>query len=429
MPTYRTPGVYVEEVAGGTRPIQPQGTSVAAFVGTGGRRDAPIGVPTAIEDWSRFARMFLGDGPMTPLAHAVNGFFQNGGSRCYVLDVGPGGTLAGTARRPGLSALEEIDDIAMVAAPGFTDIASYETVLLHCEKLRDRVAILDAPLAVEDIMQLTVVGTASVTSPAAAGAHSDPAGAGGPAGSSSSPPAPSAPGGESDTPSIRSQGVAPRSSSYASYYTPWLNVTDLNTGQLVAAPPSGHVAGIWARTDSTRGVFKAPANEVVRGAVGLQYRVTPSEQAELNSAGVNVIRFFTSQGIRVWGARTIARDSEPEWKYLNLRRLFCMVEDSISRGTSWIVFEPNHEPLWAMIRRDVSAFLTLLWRDGALVGRTAAEAFFVKCDRETNTPESVDAGLVNTYVGLAGVKPAEFIVFKVSQFAGDTTQSEGSSSV
>lgn len=168
MPTYRTPGVYVEEVAGGTRPIEAQGTSVPAFVGTGGRSDAPIGVPTAIEDWSRFARVFLGDGPMTPLAHAVNGFFQNAGSRCYVLDVGPDGTLSGSARRPGLSALEEIDDIAMVAAPGFTDAASYEAVLLHCEKLRDRVAILDAPLEVADVMQLTVVGTASVTPPSAA---------------------------------------------------------------------------------------------------------------------------------------------------------------------------------------------------------------------------------------------------------------------
>ncbi|HEY8790061.1 MAG TPA: phage tail sheath subtilisin-like domain-containing protein [Actinopolymorphaceae bacterium] len=428
MPTYRTPGVYVEEVASGTRPIEAQGTSVPAFVGAGGRSDAPIGVPTAIEDWSRFARVFLGDGPMTPLAHAVNGFFQNAGSRCYVLDVGPDGTLSGSARRPGLSALEEIDDIAMVAAPGFTDPASYEAVLLHCEKLRDRVAILDAPLEVDDVMQLTVVGTATTSSPAGVARpavdHSDPAGAGGPAGSSSSPPA-----AEAGAGSVRSQGLAPRSSSYGSFYFPWLTVTDLNTGQLVAAPPSGHIAGIWARTDSTRGVFKAPANEVVRGAVGLQYRVTPSEQAELNSAGVNAIRFFTSQGIRVWGARTIARDSEPEWKYLNLRRLFCMVEDSISRGTSWIVFEPNDEPLWAMIRRDISAFLTLLWRDGALVGRTAAEAFFVKCDRESNPPEVVDAGQVITYIGLAGVKPAEFIVFKISQFAGDATQSEGSSSV
>jgi phage tail sheath protein FI len=426
MPTYRTPGVYVEEVAGGTRPIEAQGTSVPAFVGTGGRSDAPIGVPTAIEDWSRFARIFLGEGPMTPLAHAVNGFFQNGGSRCYVLDVGPDGTLSGSARRPGLSALEEIDDIAMIAAPGFTDQRSFETLILTCEKRRDCVAILDAPLEVDDVMQLTVVGTEPISSPGAAprpaGDHSDPAGAGGPAGSSSSPP-------EADAPSVRSQGLAPRSSSYASFYFPWLNVIDLNTGELVAAPPSGHIAGIWARTDSTRGVFKAPANEVVRGAVGLQYRVTPTEQAELNSAGVNAIRFFTSQGIRVWGARTLARDSEPEWKYLNVRRLFCMVEDSIARGTSWIVFEPNHEPLWAMIRRDISAFLTLLWRDGALVGRTAAEAFFVKCDRETNPREVVDAGQVITLIGLAAVKPAEFIVFKVSQFAGDVTPSEGSSSV
>ncbi len=433
MPTYRTPGVYVEEVAGGTRPIERQGTSVPAFIGTGGRDDAPVGVPTAVEDWTRFARLFVGEGPLTPLALAVNGFFQNGGSRCYILDVGPGGTLTGSSRRPGLTALEEIDDVAMVAAPGFVDPASYEAVLLHCEKMRDRVAILDAPKEVDDVMQLTVVGTVPAASSSGGGSHppaddhDDPAGAGGPAGSPPSGSAGAAP--AAPAPSTRSQGAAPRSSPYGSYYFPWLTVTDLNTGELVAAPPSGHVAGIWARTDSTRGVAKAPANEVVRGAVGLQYRVTPTEQAELNSAGVNAIRFFTSQGIRIWGARTIARDADPEWRYLNLRRLFCMVEDSIARGTSWIVFEPNDEPLWAMVRRDVSAFLTLLWREGALVGRTPAEAFFVKCDRETNTPESIDAGQLNILVGLAGVKPAEFIIFKVSQFAGASTATEGSSSV
>ena len=192
-----------------------------------------------------------------------------------------------------------------------------------------------------------------------------------------------------------------------------------------AVPPSGHVAGIWARTDATRGVHKAPANETIRGALDVTYRVTREEQGELNQAGVNCIRFFAREGIRVWGARTLAASSS-EWRYLNVRRLFNMIEESIADNTRWIVFEPNDYTLWKSIRRDISAFLTNLWRDGALMGRTPEEAFFVKCDEETNPPEVIDAGMVVILIGIAPVKPAEFIVFRISQHrSGAETGIEG----
>jgi hypothetical protein len=171
-------------------------------------------------------------------------------------------------------------------------------------------------------------------------------------------------------------------------------------------------------------VHKAPANEIVRGAVGLTRRLTRSEQAELNPEGVNCIRIFGREGIRVWGARTLAESSE--WRYLNVRRLFNMIKESIAENTRWIVFEPNTYTLWKSIRRDVSAFLTGLWRDGALMGRTPEEAFFVKCDQETNPPDVIDAGRVVTLIGIAPVKPAEFIVFRLSQVqSGAETEVEG----
>jgi phage tail sheath protein FI len=151
--------------------------------------------------------------------------------------------------------------------------------------------------------------------------------------------------------------------------------------------------------------------------LNLSYLLTRDEQGELNQAGVNCIRFFSREGIRVWGARTLAA-SASEWRYLNVRRLFNMIEESIRDNTRWIVFEPNDRTLWKSIRRDVSAFLTRLWRDGALMGRTPEEAFFVKCDEETNPPDVIDAGMVVTLIGIAPVKPAEFIVFRLSQYAG-----------
>ena len=188
-------------------------------------------------------------------------------------------------------------------------------------------------------------------------------------------------------------------------------------GEIKDVPPSGHVAGIWARTDAERGVHKAPANETVRGALDLTQRLTDAEQGVLNQAGVNAIRFFTSSGgIRVWGARTLAVD--PEWRYVNVRRLINMIEESVIQGTNWVVFEPNDRLLWHQVRRDVGAFLLRTWRDGALLGRTPEEAFFVKCDEETNPPEVIDAGQLVVVIGVAPVKPAEFIIFRISQFQG-----------
>jgi phage tail sheath protein FI len=181
-------------------------------------------------------------------------------------------------------------------------------------------------------------------------------------------------------------------------------------------PPSGHMAGIWARTDAVRGVHKAPANETVNGALNLTYRLTRDEQGVLNDVGVNCIRLFARSGIRVWGARTRA-DAASEWRYVNVRRLFCMIEESLAEGTNWIVFEPNDRTLWKHIRRDIGAFLTRVWRDGALFGSTPDEAFFVKCDDETNPPDVIDAGQVVAIVGIAPVKPAEFVVFQVMQSA------------
>jgi phage tail sheath protein FI len=386
MPTYLAPDVYVEEVSGGARPIEAVGASVAAFVGKAPDVKAHLNEPIAVHNWSQFLRNFVKPGdPSTPLARAVFGFFQNGGSRCFVVNVGENHSIVGDGNRPaGLDMLTSIDEIAIVAAPGFADAASYEALLSHCENLGDRVAILDPPEQVPDIELLTQPILAA----------------------------------EAENEDV-SSGLRPRQSDggYGTFYFPWLMVQDpLNPAQRVTTPPSGHVAGIWARTDATRGVHKAPANEVVRGALGLTYYLNKAEQELLNPAGVNCIRLFRD-GIRVWGARTLAASSS-EWRYLNVRRLVNVIKESIIENTRWIVFEPNDYTLWKSIRRDIGAFLTLLWRDGALMGRTPEEAFFVKCDEETNPPEVIDAGRVVTLIGIAPVKPAEFIVFRISQFTG-----------
>jgi hypothetical protein len=223
-------------------------------------------------------------------------------------------------------------------------------------------------------------------------------------------------------------GARPRMSQrgFGALYWPWIEVVDALAEKQtnVLVPPSGHIAGIWARTDSTRGVHKAPANETVRGALGVSYPVTRDEQAELNKMGVNCIRFFQREGILVWGARTLA-DGSSEWRYVNVRRLFNLIEESIALSTRWVVFEPNDRTLWKSIERDVRAFLTILWRDGALMGRTPEEAFFVQCDEETNTPEMIDSGTVVTRIGVAPVKPAEFVVFRIGQQASGTRIEEG----
>jgi phage tail sheath protein FI len=205
-------------------------------------------------------------------------------------------------------------------------------------------------------------------------------------------------------------------SAFATLYYPWVKVDNpigSNGNSEMLIPPSGHIAGVWARTDQSRGVWKAPANDTIRGVLDLAYGVTQNEQSLLNPMGINCIRPFGTRGIRIWGARTLASDSD--WRYINVRRLFNMVETTILEGTQWAVFEPNDMTLWEGVKRTLNGFLRGLWSAGALFGATADQAFYVKCDAETNPPESIDAGLLVVEVGIAPVKPAEFVVFRISQ--------------
>jgi phage tail sheath protein FI len=211
-------------------------------------------------------------------------------------------------------------------------------------------------------------------------------------------------------------------SKYATLYWPWVKVFDPAQGQGVFIPPSGHMAGIWARNDDTRGVHKAPANEVIRGALDLELLLTKGEHDQLNSQGINCIRAFPGRGIRVWGARTLC--SDPAWRYVNVRRLFNYIEESILGGTQWVVFEPNDMALWGRVNRTISSFLLRVWRDGALFGATPEEAFYVKCDSETNPPEVIDAGQLVVEIGIAPVKPAEFVIFRIAQFSGGAALTE-----
>ncbi len=389
MPTYLAPGIYVEEVSMGPRPIQPTGTSTAGFVGKAPDAGAHVNQAIAINNWTQFVGEYVPNGsPSTPLSQAVYGFFANGGRRCFVVnctDISGGGT-----KRSGLDVLREIDEVAIVAAPGYADAASYAALLDHCEGMKDRFAILDCPEAIPRLDLLTQVAVVSTKKkkPGEDESEGEPAG-----------------------------GLRPPASPWGAVYFPRITVRDpLPPNDFVDIAPSGHLAGIYARSDATRGVHKAPANERIRGALNVTYRLTREEQGELNQHGVNCIRLFPRDGILVWGARTLAEQGS-EWTYLNVRRLFSMVEESIANSTRWIVFEPNDQTLWKKIRRDVSAFLTNIWRDGALMGRTPEEAFFVKCDEETNPPESIDAGRVVILIGMAPVKPAEFIVFRIGQSA------------
>jgi phage tail sheath protein FI len=505
MPNYLSPGVYVEEVQAGSRPIEGVGTAVAAFVGIAAQ--GPFNEPRLITNWSQFVSTFGDFIEGSYLAHAVYGYFLNGGGACYVVRIGadetqptaradlpsvsekgkpafrlaalePGAagneisvtvaeasepgegtfklvvskggkpaeefdnltvgrgkqnvatvlkaqsklltveevgaltapavgtsvTLSGggavvparlspqdyvgsASDRTGFAGLEAIEEITMLAIPDL--MAAYERGVLeldgvlavqrgmiaHCEAMGDRMAILDPP------------------------------------------------------PGLNAQQIkewrtdrAAFDSKYAVLYWPWIRVFDPLAGGTRFVPPSGHLAGIWARSDDTRGVHKAPANEIVRGALGVELQLTRSEHDQLNPANINAIRAFPGRGIRVWGARTLS--SDPAWRYINVRRLFNYIEESILQGTQWVVFEPNDVNLWERVKRTVSAFLTGLWRDGALFGRTPQEAFYVKCDAETNPPDVIDRGQLVIEVGVAPVKPAEFVIFRIAQFSGGAAVNE-----
>jgi hypothetical protein len=189
-------------------------------------------------------------------------------------------------------------------------------------------------------------------------------------------------------------------------------------------PPSGHIAGVWARVAVERGVHKAPANEALLGAVALETDVTKGEQEILNPEGVNCIRSFPGMGIRVWGARTLATVGNPSWKYVNVRRLFNYLEKSMERGLQWVVFEPNDQDLWGRVRRNLSAFLFTEWKEGKLFGPTADQAYYVKCNSETNPQEMIDLGRLYVEIGINPVKPAEFVIVRMGQWSGGASTSE-----
>jgi uncharacterized protein len=208
-----------------------------------------------------------------------------------------------------------------------------------------------------------------------------------------------------------------RRSMFAALYYPWIKVANpRNGGRPILVPPCGHVMGVWGRTDETRGVYKAPANEVPRGVIGLGYDTNFREQELLNPLGINCIRNFPNRGIRIWGARTLVEPDKTEWRYISVRRLMSYIEKSIELGTQWAVFEPNDEDLWARIKRIVGNFLERIWREGGLFGASPEQAFYVKCDEEINPPETRILGRLYIEVGVCPVRPAEFVVFRISQW-------------
>ncbi|MCC2959346.1 phage tail sheath subtilisin-like domain-containing protein [Massilia sp. IC2-278] len=325
------------------------------------------------------------------LAHAVNGFFRNGGTRCFVARIDPD-NIAGQLPRA-LEMFESIDELAIIAAPGLPqDRSTWDELVTFCERRETCFAVLDSPETVEDsegkldISQLDYSAGDELPSP----------------------------------------------NKNAAYYFPHIEVTDPARQLLdqdpsrnieqkyqgrIVVPPSGHICGIYARTDEERGVHKAPANVTVLGALNVKYYVSKPKQELLNPQGVNCIRKVNG-AVTVWGARTIGGSRNTEWMYVNVRRTFLFLVKSIDEGTQWIVFEPNDPALWGKIRLNITAFLTNIWRTGALFGTTPEEAFYVKCDAELNPPEVRDIGQVVTEIGVAIVRPAEFVIFRITQSTG-----------
>jgi len=281
------------------------------------------------------------------------------------------GVDRGSGARTGIQAMEDIDQISICAVPNIWSTTVQSALINHCESLRYRFAILDPQdgLSIEGIQTFR----------------------------------------------------EPIDTKYAAIYYPWIEVRDPSVQRNVQVGPSGHMAGIYARVDVQRGVFKAPANEVIESITKISQDVNKREQDILNPKNINALRFFPNRGNRVWGARVLTSDSS--WKYVNVRRLFIYVEASIDYGTQWVVFEPNDEPLWARVRQSISNFLTSTWRSGALQGAKPDEAFFVKCDHTTMSQDDIDNGRLICVIGIAPVKPAEFVIFRIQQKTMDVQTS------
>ena len=378
MPTYRTPGIYREDVfpALGTQ----LRTGVPAFLGVA--VEGPINSPQALTLQPQFAQHYGAPLPHGYLAAAVRGFFENNGSLCYVVRLNQAADAI-TALRQGLEALEPLDGIDLVCAPDIMrprqpenlppDQGEVQTmqaaVLDHCDRLGDRFAILDAlpGASLEGVVQ-------------------------------------------------QRRGL---NATNGALYYPWVRAPDSPASTSAFVPLCGHVAGVYARNDQRVGVHKAPANDVLQGVLDLEVNLANAQQDLLNPEGVNCLRAFPGRGIRVWGARTLSRD--PAWIYINVRRLFLTAGRWLERNMAAVVFEPHDPRLWARIGRELNAYFMGLFRRGALNGRTPQEAFYVKCDAETNPPAVREAGMVVTEIGLAPALPAEFVVVRIIHGAGGIT--------
>ncbi|HEX8557458.1 MAG TPA: phage tail sheath subtilisin-like domain-containing protein [Pyrinomonadaceae bacterium] len=377
----KAPGVYRQEVF--LKPEARLPTGVPAFVGVadaGASDPAPAGVAVALHRREDFALRFK-SAAGSFLAEAVAGFFANGGARCYVVRVAPPGDRE-AALRGAFAALNTLEDLDLVAVPdamtlygagAAPEVAAVERVqreaLKHCAARGDRFALLD-PLpgrTTQTVLEQRRRLTLSLAEPVG-----------------------------------------------GALYYPWLRTSE---GRLV--PPSGHVAGVYARTDAQAGVHKAPANAELSGVLDLETDVGAAAQEWLNREGVNCLRAFRGRGVRVWGARTLSRD--PAWRYVNVRRLALTLRRRIEAAMTWASFEPNVPSLWVRVQRELSGHLLQLWRAGALRGATPEQAFFVKCDAETNPPAERDAGRVVCEVGVAAEAPAEFIVLRIVRHADATT--------
>ncbi|MFD0415952.1 phage tail sheath family protein [Streptomyces sp. NPDC127108] len=376
--------VEVQEASSGTRVMSGARTSVAAFLAQSVDAEE-AGEPSArrIRSWKEFhdCAAITGGSPdgereasrvrvSGALWAAVYGWFANGGGECYLAPLGGKGGIAGA-----LEVLERVEEISIVVAPDLWSEATAEDsraaaglIADHCQRTGNRVAVLHVPDGAPLESAAEMLGIDADAAP------------------------------------------------YVTVYYPWINVLDAD-GETSAVPATGHVAGVWARVDARRGVHKAPANEDLRGVVGLTRELDDPEQEVLNDQGVNALRKFPGTAPLVWGARTLAAadPSDVENSYLNVRRTVNFIKQSILQSTRWVVFEPNDDRLGTSVTAMITSFLTGLWRRGMLVGANTEQAFYVVCDESNNSEEEVSQGKLNVEVGVALVRPAEFITFRVSQ--------------
>jgi phage tail sheath protein FI len=374
----KAPGVYLEEITP-AGPIAGAGTSVAAFIGAVAQlQDKDAGRANPITNWTAFTDKFGADldPSKTTLPFAVRGFFENGGTYAYVVPVKD--VTKAEEIDNALQALTRTPDVSIVCLPGVVDPNLQGKLLTHCSELRDRFAVLDGAQD-NDPLNAVQKQRAKLTS----------------------------------------------ENGFGALYWPWIMVPDPRPGKTepIAVPPSGHVAGVMARCDNTVGVHKAPANEVVRGAVDVGWPLNDAEQGKLNQLNVNAIRQFPGGPPLVWGARTLTTGTQ--WRHVNVRRLVSFIEDSLTQGLRWAVFAPNNIALWKGLERTITEFLTRVWEAGALFGPTAKDAFYVLINEELNPPAVRNLGQVIIEIGLAPTRPAEWVVLRIGLWDGGARVTEG----